>query len=328
MNATDVKSWACMTTFDPTEGVIIRRAPGASRGYWTGAPSVRYEPEESAFYLLYRLRRPRGEAPDRGAEVHLARSEDGIEFETIWTGRKEQLGTASIERCCLARDAHGRWLLYVSYVDPADGRWRIDRVDARRPDQFDLSQPRPVLTASDVAAEGIKDPFVFRFANRFYMLASFATATTTATADQLHGTEDAYNTGLIRSASGLAVSDDGSHWHWQGEVFGPSATGWDRYCARVCCVWRCDGVWLALYDGAADVRENYEEQVGLAYSYDLSRFQRVTGQGPLMRPPGGTGGLRYFDVLRFPDATFFYYEMVAADGSHDLRVYRQRRNND
>ena len=48
--------------------------------------------------------------------------------------------------------------------------------------------------------------------------------------------------GLIRSASGLAVSNDGSYWHWEGEVFGPNATGWDRYCARVGCIWRCDGV--------------------------------------------------------------------------------------
>jgi len=155
------------------------------------------------------------------------------------------------------------------------------------------------------------------------MVLSYATATGSASAGQLHGTHDAYNTGLIRSASGLATSQDGIHWRWEGEIFAPQPQGWDQYCARIGTLWQQDGVWLALYDGSARVEENYEERVGLAYSLDLRTFHRVTRTAPLMTPAAGTGALRYFDVLHFPAETFYYYEMIRPDGSHDLRVFHQ-----
>jgi hypothetical protein len=81
-------------------------------------------------------------------------------------------------------------------------------------------------------------------------------------------------------------------------------------------------MWLALYDGSADVSENYEERCGLAYSFDLRTFHRVTRDRPLFQPLESPGALRYFDVLALPDVTYFYYEMARPDGAHDLRVYR------
>jgi hypothetical protein len=282
---------------------------------------VTFDADSGYFYLVYRLRRPRGIHPDRGAEVRIAQGEDGVNFEDVWSASKDQLQSTSIERCALARGPEGRWLLYVSYVDPADQRWRIDLVEADQPDAFDLSHVRPVLTAGDIAAEGVKDSFVFRVAGLYHMMVSYAFAPGPATAQELHGTADAYNTGLIRSATGLATSADGCHWDWEGQVFGPAAAGWDGYCSRIGCVWYEAPVWLALYDGSADVRENYEERCGLAYSHDLRRFHRVTRRGPLLSPPGEMGALRYFDVLALPEGTYYYYEMARADGSHDLRVF-------
>jgi hypothetical protein len=286
---------------------------------------VTYDAEQGDFYLVYRLRRPRGVHPDRGAEVRIARSRDGLAFDDIWSATKDQLHTTSIERCALARGRDGRWRLYVSYVDPADQRWRIDVTEADRPDAFDLTAVRSVLTAADIAAEGVKDPFVFRVAGLDHMIVSYATADRSATAQELHGTADAYNTGLIRSATGLATSADGRHWHWEGALLSPSPGGWDSYCARIGCLWYEPPVWLALYDGSADVRENYEERCGLAYSCDLHRFERVTRAGPLLVPPHGTGALRYFDVLALPHARFLYFEMARPDGSHDLRGLRLAR---
>ncbi|MCH8047465.1 MAG: hypothetical protein IID44_27540 [Planctomycetes bacterium] len=310
--------------FDPALGTVIREPVGAGEGYWVGAPGVMFDEIDGAFYLTYRVRRPRGVKPDRGAEVHLARSSDGVSFETIWTGTKDQLGTTSIERCAIRRLGMERWVLYVSYVDPADGRWRTDYVLAARPEEFDLSTARKVLTADDIGAEGVKDPFVFQVAGLYHMLLSFATTDQAAAVDELHGTSDAYNTGLIRSATGLATSSDGINWRWEGEILGPSEDGWDCYCSRIGCIWRCGGVWLALYDGSADVSENYEERVGLAFSFDLRTFHRATRDGPLATPPRGEkAALRYFDVLDLPEATFFYYEMARQDGSHDLRVFRR-----
>ena len=315
------RDWASFEPFDPNQGHVIRAPEQDGQGYWAGAPGVAVDAETGLFYVVYRIRRPRGVVPDRGAEIRIAKGNDGIHFEDIWTGHKETLGSTSIERCALTRLPHGPWGLYVSYVDPADGRWRIDLVVADDPSEFDLSRRTAILSAADVRAEGIKDPFVFRVAGLFQMIVSFATSDVSASDDQLHGTHDAYNTGLIKSRTGLATSEDGINWQWEGEVFGPSASGWDQYCARIGTVWRQDGIWLALYDGSSDVSENYEERLGLAFSHDLKRFERVTRQEPLMIQPNGSGALRYFDVLSHNGSLYFYYETARADGSHDLRVF-------
>jgi len=157
------------------------------------------------------------------------------------------------------------------------------------------------------------------------MILSYATTASDASCDDLHGTADAYNTGLIRSATALATSPDGIEWDWEGEILGPSRDGWDRYCARIGCLWRVDNTWIALYDGSASVSENYEERVGVAISFDLRKFHRVSQSGPIMTTPAVHGAMRYFDVLDFPEATFFYYEQAKADGSHELRVFRREK---
>ena len=317
--------WAGFIPFDPRQGSIIRRPTAPGAGYWMGAPSLAYDDVERCHYLVYRVRRPRGVAPDRGAEIRIARSTDGVDFTDICLEPKDQLNTTTIERCALARRHDGGWRLYVSYVDPADARWRIDRVEADRVETLELPHALPVLTAADTGCEGVKDPFLFEVAGLWHMIVSFATADGDAKATEMHATHDAYNTGLIRSRSGLATSHDGVRWEWEGEILGPSRDGWDKYCARIGCVWRHDGLWLGLYDGSADVSQNYEEQCGLAYSHDLRRWVRVSRGEPLMTPHGGVGALRYFDVVDTREATLFYYEMALEDGSHDLRVYRREK---
>jgi len=42
----------------------VVKPPGRGRGFWAGAPSVIYDPEEKKFYLYYRLRKPVGEGMD------------------------------------------------------------------------------------------------------------------------------------------------------------------------------------------------------------------------------------------------------------------------
>jgi hypothetical protein len=318
------RDWGVVTRFDPERGVVVRPPPGEGRGYWAGAPGAMFDKEAGLFYLVYRLRRPRGVAPDRGAEVRIARSADGVRFDDIWSGTKDALGSQSIERCALVRGQTGQWVLYVSFVDPGDGRWRIDRVEAGGPDRFDLRSAQAVLTASQIGLEGVKDPFVFRVGGLDHMLMSVALAGGPASARELHGSSDAYNTGLIRSATALATSSDGLRWQFEGVVFEPPAHGWDRYCTRIGTIWHQPPVWLALYDGSADVSENYEERCGLAYSFDLRQFHRATPFAPWLATPSGRS-VRYVDVLALPDAHYFYYEMAQPDGSHDLRVFRAER---
>lgn len=66
--------------------------------------------------------------------------------------------------------------------------------------------------------------------------------------------------------------------------------------------------WLWLYDGAADVSENYEERSGAALSFDLVRWLRLTPGAPVLTSPAATGSLRYIDYADTGDARHFCYE--------------------
>ncbi len=73
-----------MTLFDPESAHVVLEPLEAGNGHWVGAPCVLYLPDEKAFYLYYRRRRPRGEGTDRGFACYIARSKDGKHFEDIW----------------------------------------------------------------------------------------------------------------------------------------------------------------------------------------------------------------------------------------------------
>lgn len=317
------RGWAPFVPFKPQQGTVIRNPPGSGKGYWVGASSVTVDEGLGRFHMVYRVRRPRGVQPDRGAEIRIAHSHDGITFDDIWSATKDQIDSASLERGALVRRPGVGWSLYVSYVNPSDGRWEIGLVEAKQPDKFDLTTIRPVLTPADIGGEGVKDPFVFSIAGLEHMLVSYASDRSVDSREELHGGQDVFNTGLIQSATGLATSVDGVHWRWEGRLLGPNHGAWDGYCARIGSIWYRRPVWLAMYDGAATVKENYEERCGLAYSFDLRSFQRVTRVAPLFPADQAPGAIRYFDVVASSDATYFYYEMGLPDGSHDLRVYRE-----
>ena len=84
--------------------------------------------------------------------------------------------------------------------------------------------------------------------------------------------------------------------------------------------WNEPPIWLGFYDGSASVEENYEEQAGLAVSWDLRRFTSITPDGPWVQSGGGSGSVRYIDALDLGDRLHYYYEMARDDGSHELRV--------
>lgn len=311
------------TLLDHNTSVVVREPLGAGDGWWAGAPGAFVDPADGAIYITYRYRRPRGIEPDRGGETRLARSTDGIEFDDLCALTKDQFHSTSIERCAIRRADDGAWLYYVSYVDPADSRWRIDLVEARRPDAFDPAARTPLFTAPPLGLEGVKDPWILRIGPIWYMLISYATAPTRqASSDQMHGTADVYNTGLIKSASALATSTDGRTWTWHGDIFHPTREGaWDSYATRLGCIVPHGGGWLGLYDGSASVEGNYEERIGLATSGDLFTWRGLSPDGPAIVSPHGSGSLRYADSIVAPSGQrLFYFEAARPDGSHDLRV--------
>jgi hypothetical protein len=227
-----------------------------------------------------------------------------------------------MEKSCIVKVAENLWRLYISFVD-VDGRWRIDMLEASRPDAFDCSERTRILTAADCAVEGVKDPVVYNIAGLWHMLVSYAPTPRGLTAEQertMHATGDVYNVGLTKSHTGLATSTDGVSWQWEGDVLSPPNEGWDAYCTRIGAVlWR-PPVFIGFYDGSQSVQENYEEKAGLAISFDLRNWRRITVDRPYVLSPHASRSIRYVEVIEAEGALWYYYEYARPDGSHELRV--------
>src|SRR5215469_9791960 len=93
----------------PERSVVAVATPGPGRGTWAGAPSAVCG--EDGIYLAYRLRRPEGMG--RGHTVSVARSADGVHFETLLEIGREVFGAESLERPALVATPEGTWRLYL-----------------------------------------------------------------------------------------------------------------------------------------------------------------------------------------------------------------------
>jgi hypothetical protein len=299
-------------------GRILREPAGFENGYWSGAPGVFYASDEKTWYLTYRIRRPRGVAPDRGGEARIACSTDLEKWQDLWSVTKDRFGSASIERCALRKGPDGQWRYVASYVDPADGRWCVSVVESSNIQALDATKARPIFKASALGLEGIKDPWIFEHQGTFQMILSVALPTA-KTGSQSHSTLDIFNTGDCISATGLATSRDLEQWEWQGIIFAPEVSGWDSYCRRINSVVPYRGKFFAFYDGSASHAENYEERTGLAVSSDLRSWNSLTPRGPMFTSPHASRSLRYVDAQLMGQEACLFYEFARPDGAHDLR---------
>jgi len=302
-----------------SEGRVIREPVGPGNGYWAGAPGAFYEPAEKAWYVTYRLRRPRGVEPDRGGEARIARSTDLINWTDIWSVNKSEYKSASIERSTIHRGPDKIWRYFTSYVDPADGRWCTARLKANDPAEFSAGDVRILFTAKPLGLEGVKDPWITLHHGVYYMFLSIALPTP-KTSDKSHATLDIYNTGECVSATGLATSRDLDNWEWQGVIFKPEGAGWDRYCRRINSVISIWGKFAAFYDGSASHEENYEEKTALALSPDLRSWKSLSEDGPVLTSPYASHSLRYIDAQEVGGKVFVFYEYARPDGAHELRL--------
>jgi hypothetical protein len=300
-------------------GLVIREPAGPGSGYWAGAPGVFYSSDEGAWYLTYRIRRPRGVAPDRGGEARIARSTDLKDWRDLWSVTKDQFDSASIERCALRKGTDGQWRYFASYVDPADGRWCVSVMRSPEIKTLDAAKTSPLFKAQPLGLEGIKDPWIFEHQGKFHMIMSVAVPTP-QTGKQSHSTLDIFNTGECVSATALAISNDLDRWEWQGVVFAPEPSGWDRYCRRINSVVPHRGKFYGFYDGSASHAENYEERTGLAISSDLRAWKSLTPGNPIITSPHASGSLRYMDAQPMGEEICLFYEFARPDGAHDLRL--------
>jgi hypothetical protein len=257
---------------------------------------------EDAIYIAYRLRRPLGAG--RGYGVKVARSADGVRFETIGTLTSGEFAAESLERPALVRSPAGRWRLYVSCATPGTKHWRVELLEAIHPSRFDARQ-RVVVLPGDTKT-GVKDPVIRHYDGSWHLWASCHPLADPGEADQM--------------VTDYATSADGLEWTWHGTALAGTPGSWDSRGTRVTTVWRPGGAFAAFYDGRASAAENYEERTGIATGTEPSALVAAEA-GPAAQSPQGGHGLRYLDVLALPDGRHrLYYELTRADGAHELRT--------
>ena len=283
----------------PDESTVVIAPPGVGRGNWAGAPSAALG--DDGIYLAYRLRRPIGAG--RGYAIAVARSADGIHFETLTTIGREDVGAESLERPGLVRDRSGRWRLYLSCATPGTKHWRIELLEAASPAEFDPRR-RVVVLPGD-AKTGVKDP-VIRLNGTWQLWACCHPLADPAATDQM--------------VTDYATSSDGLEWTWHGTALSGRPGYWDSRGTRISAIWRDAGQVIAYYDGRATAAENYEERTGIAVGTEPESLVAL-GTHPAAESPHAGRGLRYLDILELPGGRHrIYYEMARPDGAHELRT--------
>jgi hypothetical protein len=265
--------------------LVLHAAHGT--GNWIGAASALVHGDY--IYLAYRDRHPVDKG--RGNQAYVARSplENGIHFDVLCAIDKADMDAESLERPALDVTPDGDWDLYLSCATFHSKHWRIEKLRARRPEDFSASARQPFFPGS--REFGIKDPVLVRG----HDLRIWAT---------LHPlTEGDENADRMMSVEALSTE----------LVMVPEPGTWYSRGTRLTAVVGEH----AYFDGRASAAENFEERTGIA-RWDGSRFIAVAG--PASSPFGG-GALRYVSVIALPGGgQRLYYESATQYGSHELRT--------
>lgn len=270
-------------------GDLVAGPPaGSGQGYWVGAPSAVID--RGTTWLAYRVHRPL----DRGRGIRnvIARSTDGVRFETVASVDSDSFSAASLERPALVRLPDGAWRAYLSCATPGSKHWWVEALDAGTPE--DLPHGRRTVVLPGDHLEAWKDPVVWHDGEQWQMWVC---------RHPLDGGDNEAD----RMSSHHAVSPDGLAWTWTGRVLRPTPGTWDARGTRVTAAYG-DAV---LYDGRASAAENWHERSGVAEGDPLR---------PVLGPPPEGTTLRYVNLVRTGDGVRAYWEAKRPDGAHDLRT--------
>ena len=290
---------ATLTLPDLGDAAVVVPAPAAGPGNWAGAASATVVDGE--VWLAYRLRRPVGVG--RGVSAVVARSTDGVGFETVTEVFRDDFGAESFERPVVLRTPDGAWRLYLSCATPHSKHWWIECLEAADPQGLPTGARHVVLAGSPAVA--VKDPVI-----RIDDTGQWHAWVCEHPLDR-PGHEDRMSTAHYRSSDGLS-------WERDGTVLGPRPGKWDARGARVSDVLALDPL-CVLYDGRASAAANWFEQTGTATSPSGPAGTLEAEPGEPARSLFSDGAYRYATSVRMPDGSRrVYVEVARPDGAHDL----------
>ena len=286
---------------NPDNAQVAIQAPGNGPGFWVGASSA--VEVDGVLYLAYRVRQPI--ELGRGQGVVVAKSTDGIHFETLCTIDKSSMDAESLERPSIIRTPEGKWRLYLSCATTGTKHWRVELLEADDPAQFSAKSRRVVLPGDD--KWGVKDTVIALRDGVWHLWATMHPLDTKDAEDRMR--------------TDYATSADGVEWRWHGTALAPQKDStWDARGTRVTAVHFVPEGIVAFYDGRATAAENYDERTGLAIGTTPDHLESVTKDNPVGESADGKA-LRYLDIVPLADGNYrLYYEIAKSDGSHELRT--------
>jgi len=298
---TKLKEFAGRFIPDPTKAEVAIAAPGDGPGFWVGGSSA--IEVDGVMYLAYRTRQPI--ELGRGQGVIVAKSIDGVHFETLCMVTKDYMDAESLERPTLIYTPDGKWRLYLSCATTGTKHWRVELLEADEPSKFVGSERRMILPGDD--KWGVKDTVIQLYEGQWHLWATMHPL-------DIPDAED-------RMVTDYATSDDGLEWAWRGTALAPTPEStWDKRGTRITAVHMSDEGVVAFYDGRTSAAENYDERTGIAVGETPDRLESVTPAGPVGESADGKA-LRYLDLVHLHDGGFrLYYELAKPDGSHELRT--------
>jgi len=305
------KNWLSPLIPDLSKYDVVAEPPKPVEDFWAGAPSV-IEDSKGVIWLAYR----KGimENSVRKSDLYLARSEDGINFETIHEWKAESFGCIRTERASFLVDPWTKqFKLYITRdaLEKPPGtpefQWDIAKLaDVDSPAKFDISTVVGVLGPSGSGSDGrdVKDPYVFTLGNKYYMFYIAAGKTH----EQCH----------------MATSDDGILWrrHTDNPILRHGA--WHDFFVRPSFVLPQTMGAIVYYEGSNKQWYGpvFNVQTGFAITFDFQNFYDITISGPVLSSPtqGKYGTCRYMDCIVQKNRVLFYYEAARPDDAFELRV--------
>jgi len=297
---------------------VVLRPDKDEPEWWAGAPSV-VRDKNGIFWMAARMRSPEYPRGQRGYEIRILKSNDGIHFQNVHRIGREDIPIPGFERPALLIDPVTRKFKLYACGSWKGGPWAIIKFDdAESPEKFDPSSARPVIEAPakgyerDVSVTEYKDPFIIFAQGRYHC----------------------FVTGYIRQNERIFhfTSAEGEKWKSVGNVNQPvmDLSGWHNFFVRPASILPVGVGYLFIYEGSSTQWYDPVNNLGtgFGFTFDLHQITDLTTVSPIAisTTPGDFYTWRYSHWLWVDGEIWIYAEVACVNNTHEIRLFRLKVN--